>query len=70
MPTYEFICKVCGSHFEKHIAFDQNANQVICPNGHKQTRKIYSAPEIIYKGSGFYTTDNRSKKTVAAKNTK
>jgi putative FmdB family regulatory protein len=66
MPTYEFICKVCGSQFEEHHAFDQNTNQITCPNGHTQTRKIFSVPGIIYKGSGFYITDNRSKKGVAA----
>jgi len=31
----------------------------MCPDGHRGARRIYVPVDIIFKGSGFYTTDNR-----------
>jgi len=33
--------------------------EVTCPNGHPQIHRVYSAPAIIFKGSGFYVSDSR-----------
>jgi len=61
MPTYDYECAKCHNVFElfqnikdKHITK--------CPAcGGKVKRLIGSSAGIIYKGSGFYTTDyNRS----------
>jgi putative regulatory protein, FmdB family len=61
MPVYLYTCKVCGAKFEKLLSFNDDYSKIVCPNGHSQVRKIYSAPSVIYRGSGWYSTDNRSK---------
>ena len=39
-----------------------------CPECDGNLRKVYNAVGVVFKGSGFYATDNRSKgKTNAAK---
>ncbi len=59
MPTYEYICNTCGSTFEKDLHFGDDINHVTCPRGHTHTRKVFSIPSIVFKGSGFYVTDSR-----------
>ncbi|MBN1218613.1 MAG: zinc ribbon domain-containing protein [Anaerolineae bacterium] len=60
MPIYEYECLICGSHFEKRQSFSDEPH-ADCPNGHTKTRRLLAAPTIVFKGSGFYVTDNRSK---------
>ena len=64
MPTYEYECLTCGTHFEKRQSF-HDAPQADCPNGHKDTRRLLVTPTIVFKGSGFYVTDNRGGKNGA-----
>ena len=61
MPIYEYECLTCGSTFEKRQSFSEKpiAN---CPNGHKDTRRLLSAPAIVFKGSGFYINDSKGSK--------
>jgi putative FmdB family regulatory protein len=61
MPIYEYECLTCGTHFEKRQSFS-DAPQADCPNGHQETRRLIAAPTIVFKGSGFYVTDNRNSK--------
>ncbi len=60
MPTYDYKCRDCGcfEHFQK-ITDDALKT---CPKcGEKVERLISKNIGVIYKGSGFYTTDyNRS----------
>ncbi|MBW8012646.1 MAG: hypothetical protein FVQ83_15630 [Chloroflexi bacterium] len=69
MPSYNFKCNVCGQVFEKHLPVHNNQKIVACPNGHKHVERVYSAPAIVFKGSGFYLNDNRprSSKNKAVK---
>jgi putative FmdB family regulatory protein len=57
MPIYEYECSECGVHFEKLQKFS-DPNPETCPNGHKQVQRRLSQPTIIFKGKGFYVTDN------------
>ena len=57
MPTYEYICEICQTHFEKQLHFTDDINHVTCPQGHQQTKRIFAKPTILFKGSGFYVTD-------------
>ena len=57
MPIYEYECLKCGVHFDKLQRFG-DAQPDTCPNGHKQVHRLLSQPTIIFKGSGFYVTDN------------
>ena len=56
MPRYDYECDACGHRFELRQGF--GAERVAeCPlcSGHSR-RKFHAVP-IIYKGTGFYTTD-------------
>ncbi|MEE9584127.1 MAG: zinc ribbon domain-containing protein [Candidatus Brocadiales bacterium] len=61
MPTYEYECKDCGNVFERFESITAG-NVKKCPEcGNKATRIIGAGSAIIFKGSGFYQTDYRSK---------
>ena len=76
MPTYEYACKKCGHEFEA-IHSMAAPTLKICPEescGQKKwgrgvvAKKIGAGAGLIFKGSGFYITDYRSKNyTEAAK---
>ena len=60
MPTYEYECTSCKHRFE---TFQSMADDPLekCPEcGKKIRRLIGGGMGIIFKGSGFYSTDNRS----------
>jgi len=62
MPTYEYRCNDCGEHLEVVQSFTDDP-LTECPNcGRKALRKVFSPVGIVFKGSGFYKTDNRSGK--------
>lgn len=60
MPTYQFTCSICGQDFEKTMPISELTGRVNCPHGHNQVQRRYSAPPVIFKGSGYYVTDSRS----------
>jgi putative FmdB family regulatory protein len=61
MPTYEYKCSNCGHKFEKYQSITA-APIKVCPSCGKRTaqRLIGTGAGVIFKGSGFYTTDYRS----------
>ena len=65
MPTYEYVCEKCGHEFEKVQSIKDGALRV-CPKelcGQKKwgkgkvKRAIGAGAGLIFKGSGFYSTD-------------
>jgi len=58
VPIYEYECTTCGLHFERRQSFD-DINLPACPNGHDGVHRLFSAPGIVFKGSGWYVTDSR-----------
>lgn len=62
MPTYEYACASCGHGFE---VFQSMTDRTLrkCPKcgRRKLERMIGAGAGIIFKGSGFYQTDYRSK---------
>ena len=61
MPTYEYECTICKHRFEEFQFITAPAIED-CPEcGKKVRRLIGSGAGIIFKGSGFYQTDYRSK---------
>jgi putative FmdB family regulatory protein len=68
MPIYEYECAECGVHFDKLQRFGDPSPDT-CPNGHKQVHRLLSRPTVIFKGSGFYVTDNgRGSRSTASRN--
>jgi len=60
MPVYTYRCENCGVQFERHQAFTDKPLKT-CPECRKKAlRKVITPTKIIFKGSGFYATDNKS----------
>lgn len=57
MPVYEYRCSV-GHQYEKIEGFDAPVEQT-CPDCGGPARRLLTVPAVIFKGSGFYSTDNR-----------
>jgi len=66
MPTYEYRCKECGEDLEVVQAFTDDP-LTECPKCGGPLRKVFGNIGITFKGSGFYKTDNRSKKSASTK---
>lgn len=57
MPTYEYKCDACGYIFEKFQSM-KDKPVTKCPTcGGKVQRLIGTGVGVIFKDSGFYTTD-------------
>ena len=60
MPIYTYRCDSCGVQFDRTQKFSDEPLK-ICPECQTETlRKVYLPVGIVFKGSGFYATDNRS----------
>ena len=60
MPIYTYRCETCGVQFDRRQKFSDEPLKV-CPECETETlRKVYLPVGIVFKGSGFYATDNRS----------
>ncbi|MEG3586965.1 MAG: FmdB family zinc ribbon protein [Actinomycetota bacterium] len=62
MPTYDYRCDTCENTFEIFQSFSEDP-LTSCPSEQcsGSVKKIFSAPGISFKGSGFYKNDSRSK---------
>jgi putative FmdB family regulatory protein len=56
MPTYEYACTSCGERTEAKQSFDDPPLED-CPHCGGKLRKLFSPVGIVFKGSGFYSTD-------------
>ncbi len=60
MPTYTYQCENCGIRFDQYQKFSDDP-LIVCPEcGEPALRKVYQPVGIVFKGKGFYATDNRS----------
>ena len=61
MPTYEYQCASCGHAFEELQSINDPPLKT-CPCCGKPLERLMGAGAgFIFKGAGFYATDNRSK---------
>jgi putative FmdB family regulatory protein len=60
VPTYEYECTACGQHIEVFQRFSEDA-LTTCGACGGALRKVFHPAGIVFKGSGFYATDSRSK---------
>ena len=56
MPRYDYRCVDCDHGFELVQSFSE-AGTGTCPECSGAGRRVFHAVPVIYKGSGFYTTD-------------
>ena len=71
MPTYDYRCDTCEHTFELFQSFAEDplstCTKEVCNGpGNGTVRKIFSAPGISFKGSGFYKNDSRSKSSSSS----
>jgi putative FmdB family regulatory protein len=69
MPTYDYVCDACKHHFEEFQSITSEPLKK-CPECHRKKLRRLIGPGggLIFKGSGFYSTDYRSSSyTKAAK---
>ena len=69
MPTYEYECQKCGHCFEVFQSI-KDAPKKTCPQCKGRVKRLMgTGAGIIFKGSGFYSTDYRKPDySEAAKN--
>ena len=63
MPVYEYQCETCQLRFEKLQRFSDSP-LTVCPNCGGPVHRVMQPVGVIFKGSGFYVTDNRSKSST------
>ena len=70
MPRYDYRCTECSNEFELVQTFSE-AGQGECPLCGGAGQRVFHAVPVIYKGSGFYTTDyGRPKRPVEKEDSK
>lgn len=60
MPTYEYTCTGCGEKIEVFQSFSEKPLRTHDECG-GDLKKVFHARGVVFKGSGFYSTDSRSK---------
>jgi len=58
MPIYQYRCESCGVTFERIQSFSEQPLHR-CPECEGEVHRVIQPVGIIFKGSGFYVTDNR-----------
>ena len=58
MPIYEYECGKCHNRFDLKQGFDAEPSAE-CPQCQEKSRRVFLAPPLLFKGSGFYITDSR-----------
>ncbi len=81
MPTYDYRCSTCEIDFDVFQSFSEdtlkkcpskksgNSPEGCTSSGRGKVEKVFSAPGIAFKGTGFYKNDSRSGSTKSDKST-
>jgi putative FmdB family regulatory protein len=65
MPTYDYVCDECGNRFEEWQKITDQPI-AICPLCGGPVHRVIYAVGLVFKGGGFYKTDNRAASAEAA----
>jgi putative FmdB family regulatory protein len=60
VPTYVYRCRQCGTTIERRQSF-QDAPLTECEACSGSLYRVLQPVQVIFKGSGFYSTDYRAK---------
>jgi putative FmdB family regulatory protein len=58
MPIYEYACNECGHRFDARQSWSDDP-LTVCPECTGAIRRVLHPAGVIFKGSGWYVTDNR-----------
>ena len=69
MPTYDYICNDCKNMYEYFQSMSDTPKKE-CPDCKKVSlrRVISGGTGLIFKGSGYYLTDYKNKKSEPSNN--
>jgi putative FmdB family regulatory protein len=64
MPTYVYRCDACGHQFE---LFQRMSDDPVdtCPECESKVRRVIHPVGVVFKGSGWYINDSRSKNSAS-----
>ena len=65
MPIYQYHCPKCNLKFELKQSFSDES-MVACPKCQNGAKRLFSPVPVIFKGPGFYSTDNRKGSSESA----
>ena len=63
MPLYTYKCTNCGYVFEARQRMSDNPLEE-CPVCQGGVRRVINSVGVVFKGQGFYVTDNRRSTTI------
>ena len=64
MPVYTYQCEECGVRFDARQKFS-DAPITVCPECGGHTHRVPQPVGIVFKGSGWYSTDSRGRNNLA-----
>jgi putative FmdB family regulatory protein len=67
VPVYEYQCDTCGLRFERRQHMSEEPLKD-CPECDGRLHRVIQPVGVIFKGSGFYITDNRHQSTLPSSN--
>lgn len=59
MPMYDYVCETCGNRFEEWQKMTDEP-LTLCPACGGPVHRVISPVGLVFKGNGFYKTDNRA----------
>jgi len=62
VPIYTYQCHSCGVQFDRRQSFSTKPLER-CPECRGHVRRLLQPAGVIFKGSGWYSTDHRSSKS-------
>jgi putative FmdB family regulatory protein len=65
MPTYAYRCSACSHEFDAFQKFSEDP-LTECPNCGSAIHRVFQPVGVVFKGSGWYINDSRSKSSTTA----
>ena len=65
MPTYGYRCRKCSHEFEVRQKMTDEP-VAACPKCGSASQRLFFPASIVFKGTGFYATDNRAKSSSSS----
>ncbi len=64
MPTYEYHCAKCDATYDLQQSFSAEPTHRCEQCGKGTAKRVLYAPRVVFKGGGFYATDNKGRSTA------
>ena len=59
MPIYDYKCSTCEARATLVTGINKELTIPYCAKCRLEMRRDYGTPYVSFKGSGFYSTDNK-----------